>query len=731
MAFEYEALVGHLYVVGGRAVSVSPPGALVEVAPRKAARGRETDTFFALVLPCGDAIAPTAFYERMAQLAAERYFDSTGSVTAGIRQMYTLLNQNLLEHNQDPKNRTYEANMICAVLRGSDLIIGRVGAAVAALRHENTISTLPADLTSDEALFDPPLGVQATPEIRMTRHSIGEGSRMVFFDANVADLPQELVYRALAETDIAMLLIAYKELARLQLTLLAVEFVAATTPAPLPVPEGESTVALAAAARASATPPSADATARPGEKRRRQRPPSKAAIQAQRGVGAAARTLAGGLEITQKTIDHYFDERPKAPPAPTDPDGTALPDGDEAPPPDPQTERRPRLSFRLAASTAIFIPIIVVSAVVMLWLSSAGQSEFEICMREANNLAGVARSVPSSSPDNLLATWSAVLSASRQCNQIRPDDPTILALIREGQEVIDRINIIQRREARVMESLPGAVFSRIIVQGTDVYVLDSARNAVYHALLASDGRSFAQRLEPILDMRQGATVQGFPIDSLIDITFSQNLDLIYALDRQGVLITCRRRQKQGCEAQRLLRYEDWVTPASITVWGNEDRFYVLDPGGNQIWRYDRLGGAYSGVPTPYFDGQNRGAITNGVDFAIGRPPGGNVFVLRADGTMLQYFRAQVQEFRLVGFPQGQQPTSAQSMYLDEDPLGQAIYITSRNNGTIYRMTQGGAHWATYRVFNEDLFATLAGVVANPGQDVMYAISGNTIFLIDM
>jgi len=44
MPFELEALVGHLYVVNGRTISAPPPGALVEVSPRKAARGREADT---------------------------------------------------------------------------------------------------------------------------------------------------------------------------------------------------------------------------------------------------------------------------------------------------------------------------------------------------------------------------------------------------------------------------------------------------------------------------------------------------------------------------------------------------------------------------------------------------------------------------------------------------------------------------------------------------------------
>src|SRR5690606_35846791 len=99
MSFEYEALVGHLYVVGGRAIPSTPPGSLVEAAPKRVARGRETDTFFALVLPSGDTIAPAAFYEQMAQLSAEQYFDSSGSVTAGLRAVFQHLNENLYQHN--------------------------------------------------------------------------------------------------------------------------------------------------------------------------------------------------------------------------------------------------------------------------------------------------------------------------------------------------------------------------------------------------------------------------------------------------------------------------------------------------------------------------------------------------------------------------------------------------------------------------------------------------------
>src|SRR5262245_23363605 len=105
MPVEFEALVGHLYVVGGRSISAAPPGALVEVAPKRAARGRELDTFFTLVFPSGETVAPAKFYEQMAVLGADRYFGSSGSVTAGLRAVFNSLNDNLTEHNDSGKRR--------------------------------------------------------------------------------------------------------------------------------------------------------------------------------------------------------------------------------------------------------------------------------------------------------------------------------------------------------------------------------------------------------------------------------------------------------------------------------------------------------------------------------------------------------------------------------------------------------------------------------------------------
>ncbi|PJF24786.1 MAG: hypothetical protein CUN53_16075, partial [Phototrophicales bacterium] len=157
MAYELEALVGHIYLVGGRTISTPPPGALVEVAPRKAARAREGETFFCLVLPIGGKPAPPVFYEEMAALAAERYFEGTSSVTAALRDVISHLNENLYAHNTTSPAR-YEASMVCAALHGTELYVAKAGAGAAIIRSRGELLPFPTAFDNAEALGGTPMG---------------------------------------------------------------------------------------------------------------------------------------------------------------------------------------------------------------------------------------------------------------------------------------------------------------------------------------------------------------------------------------------------------------------------------------------------------------------------------------------------------------------------------------------------------------------------------------------
>ena len=141
-----------------------------------------------MVLSSGDAPAPSDFYEQMTAFAADRTFNSTGSVSAGLRDVFTQINDNLYEHNQThPKH--YEAAAIAAVLRGSDRVRWRAWArrSTAAPRTTSPSRFPPADFRNDEALYAPPLSVTA-PYLKMAMSRAGNGTRLLLGDAALADL---------------------------------------------------------------------------------------------------------------------------------------------------------------------------------------------------------------------------------------------------------------------------------------------------------------------------------------------------------------------------------------------------------------------------------------------------------------------------------------------------------------------------------------------------------------
>ncbi len=690
MPLEFEALVGHLYIVGGRSISAAPPGALVEVAPKKAARGRELDTFFTLVFPSGDAVAPSKFYEQMAALGAERYFSGTGSVTAGLRAVFASLNDNLIEHNTSGKRR-YEANMLCAVLRDDELIVARVGSGVAVVQQNSTLLPFPAEFGHDEALFGPPLGVQPVPDVKMAKYTVVQGTRLVLGDPPLADLDMDKVREAVTAADITAVLAALKDLAAASATLVAVEFVTPETPSPVAAPEAESTAQVPALVEAPVAAPTAPA----------KEPGPSVEVRARKGLRTAALGGARALQGTSHLLDRVM------------------------PPP---VEGAPRRGLRALTATglAVLIPVAIVMLVLVLWLSGTGESEFELCVQEATRTGQVARGIPSNDVTGTLAAWNAVILVVDRCNGIRPNDPTLQGLTREAQGVIDALSRIDRRDTLTITSFPNAALTQVILQGLDLYVLDSQTNWVYRVTLTSDGRGVVPNTQQLIPaMRRNATVGEFRVGDIVDIAWSVETTQIVALDNKGLLISCSPRFLQSCEAQQLLAPERWVRPVAIMLW--QGRLYILDPGANQVWRYEPSGGTYATVPNEYFAGESRPPLQAAVDFSIDDK--GNIYVLSNSGEVTKWRGGVATPFAFVNFPSDPPISSADSMFLTSDPTAQGLYIVSRASRTVYETTLAGTFNASYRAFNEADFTLMSGVVADAGQGLMYVLSGNSVFAI--
>jgi hypothetical protein len=703
MAFDFEALVGHLYVVSGRSITAQPPGMLVEVAPRKAERGRELDTIFVLVTPSGDSPAPTAFYDQMAQVSAERYFNSSGSVTAGLRTVFNSLSQDLIEHNAGGKKR-YEANILAAVLRDDELFLARVGSGVALIRNQNDSQPqpFPTDFSNDDALFGPPLGIHPVPDIKMSKYTVSQGNRLILSDARLADVDMGKMGAALGASDITEVLAAFKELVTNQIMLMVAEFVPPEAPSPVAVKEGRST-AKSAQTSASPAPANEPASATPAETSIEPTPRRRNAARsgAQRGTGRVALLLARVFEGVNHVLDRIF--------------------------PPPAEGKRSWMKASTLAGITILVPVAIVILVVVMGIGQVGPTEFELCVNEANQAAVSARGIASNDVSSTLDSWNAVIAVVDRCNDIREGDPSLASLLREGQNIIDKLFQVERRETEVITSVPNAVLTQVVLQGLDLYVLDSQNQQVYRVSLTEDGRSSVPNSRTAIPaMRINASVSEFRVSNLVDIAWAEDITQIIALDDQGVLIQCSPRFLQTCEAQQLRAAERWGGPTRMIIW--QGRLYILDPGANQIWRYDSAGGLYTNTPLEYFVGENRPDIRNVVDFGIDN--NGYVYLLAADGQITLWVSGQQSPFTYAGFADGQEIANADAMFLDTDPVAQAIYIVNRALRTIYETSLAGTHNFTYRAFSEDNFASLANIVAVGNQGMIYVLSGNSVFALD-
>jgi hypothetical protein len=702
MAFAYEALVGHLYVVGGRSISAAPPGTLVEVAPKKAARGREADTFFVLVLPSGESVAPARFYQQMSQRSAERYFNSGGSVTAGLRTVFNTLNEYMFEHNATER-ASYEASLICAVLRGNDLYLARVGSAVAVFHHADKIQTFPADFSNDEALFSPPLGVQPVPDIKMARHEVESGTRLAMSDVGLADIEISQLERAMIAGNIGEVLLALRSLAPRQIILTAVEFVPPQVAAPIPVREGESTANL----NMSKAPDKTDTAtaAATHDKQKRERKPNRLIVWGN-SIGSNL-TLGTGkiVGVFGKILDIVM--------------------------PQPKPGQKSIWSSPAMAGLTIFIPLLVVIMVVALWLGNGDKSVFDLCVEEADEASQSARGIASSDVPGTLAAWNAVVKVVESCNAIRPGDVQMQALMAEAQLIIDHLLQIDRRQPLVLTSFANAGLKRIVQQGDDIYVLDDTNDLVYRVKLTADGRAIIPGTQqPIQSMRRTAAVEEFQIGDLLDIIWADDSaglsqgNVLLGLDRNGVLIECPPRflESLSCDAQQLPDVDAWVDPASMFIW--QGRIYILDPGANQIWRYEPGPGAFTNRPTEYFIGEARPDIRRAIDFAIDET--GHIYLLMADGVLERFDSGDQVPFGYASFPENFEINSADGLFLNTDPIAQGLYLVSQANRTIYETTLAGTFIAAYRANEEDLFDSVSDVVVDVNLGMIYALSGNSI-----
>jgi hypothetical protein len=657
-------------------------------------------------------------------MAAERYFSNTGSVTSALRDVFNTLNHNLFNHNVSGRKH-YEANMITAVMRGTDLYVARAGAAILLLYQNAEIKTVPENLHDDDKLFKPPLGVQPIPEIEMSRFELNRGARMLVSDATITEITQENLSQALLSENVERVLDELKLLVTLQIQLMAIEFVPPEQSVMVPAATGQSSAVLAAeiaAARAKNATQQMEAIQDDSRKAPSASRPKRRTAQnrlkkrAKEGVVGVARSAGHGMTAIGNLGEKIV--------------------GDKASP------RERRRNTSLIAGAVIGIPAIIVVVVMLSWVLNIGQTQYEECVANANSAAAVARSVPQDNRISIITAWDGTLRIAGECRDLQPElnDPILQTIELEGRLAIDVLSGITRIPANPLWISPdiNANIREIVLKtnSLDLYALDSSNSIVYRVQMNETGTNLAAMPQPLQFMSLGARVDGNTLGRIVGITYDDSRDLIVALDEGGLLVTCRALFVNQCQAQQLQGFENVRNPIRISMW--QGILYTLDTGNSQIWRFSPIGTTqnFANPPVEYYQGEARPPnLDRAVDFAIGSGGtviGGQIFVLFTDGTVSRHRSGEALGFRFSDFPDGLETTdvaTTQAMYLNDNSINTGFYILSRPYRTIYYITTAGTFQAAYRITDESLFERLNDVTVDPEQDIIYAASGNTIFVL--
>jgi len=225
MPDKVQARAGHVLVVGGRAVRTPPPGALAEMAPRRAGRGREGHAFFALITPHGESRAPAAYYEELAHLAADVYFGSSGGITGGLREALSAVNQHILEGAQGGP-----VNALALALHGEDLYLARAGRTFVVWYGADGLMFFPQDRSDPLEMGLSPLGQADTPELQLARFVVAPGQTMLLCDESLQYAPTTTFEVVLGGADLPTVLERLKALSSQHMAVSAIEFVAPGTP---------------------------------------------------------------------------------------------------------------------------------------------------------------------------------------------------------------------------------------------------------------------------------------------------------------------------------------------------------------------------------------------------------------------------------------------------------------------------------------------------------------------
>ena len=625
------------------------PDLYAVMPPRRPAHGREADSLVIYLSLSGNAPLFPEQHTQLLERLAQKYYKTSGSVTAALRAVADGLNLYLLDRNRRSTGggRQGIGLLVLGVLRADTFYMAHCGPVQALLinpketraLHELTSAgrglglsrTAPARFVQARladgdflVLASQPSPGWTTTALRHPQRLGIEGMRRQLMEYAVADVNAVLIY---AQAGSGRLRFLHRKpgehaMAHPAPAVQTVQPAPASQPPPAPIPARPSHTAPAAGVRRagmeqplnpSATPSPAEATLAPrlDHYRKTSRVPGRtdgsaladlrtAAGEFVKGASqAGVKALRGLVRVLRKLL------------------------------PDESLLRLPR-GVMIFFALAIPLALAIIGATV--FIQRGRTQQYQLYYQEATILASQA--LPQTDPALQREGWKRVLEQLDKAEyySVTADSQ---ALRSQANSVLDGLDGIQRLDFQpaIVGGLGDSVrVTRMIARDNYLYMLNASQGAVILGVQIPIG----YEINP--NFHCGPMNEEITVGALVDITevppsVADDVDLI-GMDIRGNLVYC---YLFGDPEARALTHPTTGLGEPIALTIDQGNLYVLDPKANAVWVYLNMD---IDKPPHFFFGNDVPPMQDVIDLAVYND---ELYLLHSDGHLTHCTYSYIQE----------------------------------------------------------------------------------------
>jgi len=667
---------------------------------------------------------------QLASAIRDAYLSGKGSITSGLQQAIHTANKLLFDENRNSlPGEEWAAGVSCAVVREDDLFLAQAGPAAAYLLQGRELIRFPEqsawldDSGSMAEMDTAALGSQREIAVALFHTQIHRGDTLLLAESALARRVSAKSWTALlGQQTIALVPETLSQRAQTRdLSALIVRFAAEQE---APSRGAREPLPAAGVAAESKIPPQQPALPWREQLRLGER------IGAITGkLGAAFGALWAGLLALLKGM------MPGPPPPPSAQGAGAAVTGKGKALQEPVKGRPasgPRRGFSRKTLTgiAIAIPVVIAFVVLIVYLQrgQAQKAQWDQMWQEAvTSWEQANETTDPAVARTLLEEAQAYLQDLRAK---RPDDAEADELWTQVETRLDAINQVQRINwIAPLKTYPAdARLTRVVVEGTHVFVMDQRAGAVYHHQMDDYQQSLREETKDTVLVKKGEEIEGALVNDLVDMTWMsvgaerQKAGLLI-LESSGSLIEYD--PATGTRSLRPVASSDqWQYPTRVGSYFG--RFYLLDPTANKIWRYSPVANGYSAPPDEWL--QAEVDLTGVVDMAIGD----SIYLAYTDGAIRKLTLGLPDAFDLSDWDSP--PQNPGAIFTRPPEATRWVYLADRGNQRIVRCSKEGKFDRQFKLAEaaledgENPMGQITSLFVDEISSHAYFLSGQTLYL---